>query len=241
MYSKLQDKCNNYHDITMYTIHMEPFLEKLKPLSQVRHYKKGANLFFQGEIPRFGITISEGFVRAYTITTSGDERTISFFTKGDILPLSWLMETTSTTLFYYEAVNDVRVLQFKREDFRSVILNDTESLLSLFNTMGKDLSAAMLRINGLTQSRADEKIAFTLYYLMFRYGVDHRNGLYEINMTLRQSTLAGLVGLSRENTTKVLRKLQEKKVISYAKGLYTVNKQLLENYIGEDTFRDIVL
>ncbi len=216
--------------------------EKIRPYSQIRAYKKGANIFFQGEAPRRGVMVADGVVRSYTITTSGEERTVAFFTKDDILPLSWLMETTTTSLFYYEAVSDVRTLQFSREDFKEHVLNDPKTLLSLFNTITTDQTAAMLRINGLAQSRAEEKVAFTLYYLVFRYGFQ-ANGdtLHTIGITLRHNMLAGLVGLSRESTTKILRGLQKHGIIEYSKGAYRVNKDLLESHIGEDAFRDVIV
>lgn len=221
---------------------MQPLTEKIKPFSQLRAYKKGANIFFQGEAPRRGVMVSDGVVRSYTITTSGEERTVAFFTKDDILPLSWLMETTSTSLFYYEAVSDVRTLQFSREDFKKHILGDKQALLSLFDTLGKDHTAAMLRINGLAQSRAEEKVAFTLYYLVFRYGVTSLSDeFHTINITLRHATIAGLVGLSRESTTKILGHLQKQGIIDYKSGIYRVHKELLENYIGEDAFRDVIV
>ena len=216
--------------------------EKLKPYAQIRAFKKGANIFFQGEVPRKGVMVADGVVRSYTIATSGEERTIAFFTTNDILPLSWLMGTTSTSLFYYEAVSDVRILQFSKEDFKTQILDDQQTLLSLFDTLSRDHTAAMLRINGLEQSRAEEKVAFTMYYLVFRYGVaDANSNLHTINISLRQATIASLVGLSRESTTRILGTLQKKKIINYKSGTYKVNKDLLEQHIGEDAFRDVTL
>jgi CRP/FNR family transcriptional regulator len=215
--------------------------EKIKPHAQLKAFKKGANIFFQGEVPRKGVMVADGVVRSYTITTSGEERTIAFFTKDDILPLSWLMETTTTSLFYYEAVSDVRTFQFDRADFHTHILGDKDALLAMFQTLSKDQTAAMLRINGLEQSRAEEKVAFTLYYLVFRYGKKtDRDGWLDINIILRHSTIASLVGLTRESTTKILVKLQKLGIIEYKKGIYSVQKDLLESHIGEDSFRDII-
>lgn len=247
----LVERCCGYiHEINVikitiegwYTNSMHSPAEKIRSYAQVRAYKKGANIFFQGEAPRRGVMVADGVVRSYTITTSGEERTIAFFTQDDILPLSWLTETTSTSLFYYEAASDVRTLQFTREDFKEQVLNDQSALLSLFGTLSKDHTAAMLRINGLTQSRAEEKLAFTLYYFVFRYGHQAKGEhLYTIGITLRHTMLAGLVGLSRESTTKILRNLQAKGIISYEKGTYKVDKDLLEGHIGEDAFRDVIM
>jgi CRP-like cAMP-binding protein len=232
----------NITTVSWYTSGMQSPTEKIKPFSQLRAYKKGANIFFQGEAPRRGVMVSDGIVRSYTITTSGEERTIAFFTKNDILPLSWLMETTTTSLFYYEAVTDVRTLQFSREDFKTHILGDPAATLALFNTLSSDHTAAMLRINGLAQSRAEEKVAFTLYYLMFRYGTrTEGDSFHTIDITLRHTMIAGLVGLTRESTSRILSALQKQGIIDYRSGTYRVHKELLESHIGEDAFRDVIM
>lgn len=221
---------------------MQSASEKIKPYSQIRAYKKGANIFFQGEAPRRGVMITDGIIRSYSITSSGEERTIAFFTKDDILPLSWLMQTTTTSLFYYEAVSDVRTIQFTREDFTKYVLNTPDSLKLLFDTLTKDHTAAMLRVNGLAQSRAEDKVAFTLYYLLFRYGDKPANDAFHtIKIPLRHTIIAGLVGLSRESTTKILGSLQRQEIIDYQHGIYRVHKERLELHIGEDAFRDVTL
>jgi len=217
-------------------------VQKLKPYSLIRSYKKGANIFFQGEVPRKGVMVSDGIIRSYTITTSGEERTIAFFVRNDILPISWLMGTTSTSLFYYEALTDVRTLHFSREDFELHVLDEPTVVKSMFKTLSEDHTAAMLRINGLEQSRAEDKVAFTLYYLMFRYGTKEENDLmHTIQMPLKHSLIAGLVGLSRENTTKILVNLQKKSIINYAGTSYMINREKLENHIGEDSFKEVIL
>lgn len=216
--------------------------EKIRPHATPRAYKKGANILFQGEAPRRGVMVSDGVVRSYAITAGGEERTVAFYTKDDLMPLSWLMGTTTTSLFYYEAVTDVRTLQFSRDDFQAYVLDDRATLLSLFHTITSDHTAAMLRINGLAQSRAEDKIAFTLYYLVFRYGTPQHDGNWQvIDIPLRHTMIAGLVGLSRESTTKILGKLQKKNIIVYDGTTYSVDKTALEAHIGEDAFRDVSL
>ena len=216
--------------------------DRIRQHATPRTYKKGANIFFQGEAPRRGAMITDGVARSYAITTSGEERTVAFYTKNDIMPLSWLMGTTTTSLFYYEAVTDVRLLQFTHEDFSKHVLDDQAALTSLFDTMSKDHTAAMLRINGLAQSRAEDKVAFTLYYLVFRYGEKQTGSrMQTIRIPLRHTMIAGLVGLSRESTTKILGKLQKKNIISYDGSEYKVDKDALENHIGEDAFRNVTL
>ena len=53
--------------------------------------------------------------------------------------------------------------------------------------------------------------------------------------------IASLVGLTRESTAKNLKVLKDKKIISYTKSSYKINKEKLEAFLGEDGFRDLQL
>ena len=79
---------------------MEELLQSLTPHVTVRSIKKGSTLLYQSEIPREAFIVKKGFIRAYTITSSGDERTVALHSRGDIFPLSWIYGETKNTLFY---------------------------------------------------------------------------------------------------------------------------------------------
>ncbi|MNU08687.1 hypothetical protein D3C72_2548440 [compost metagenome] len=53
--------------------------------------------------------------------------------------------------------------------------------------------------------------------------------------------IASLVGLTRESTAVNLAKLKERDVVTYSNFIYVVNKQNLERFIGEDSFKDVSL
>ncbi|MDN5275416.1 MAG: CarD family transcriptional regulator [Candidatus Saccharibacteria bacterium] len=220
---------------------MEELFIRLRPHGLPRSIRKGANILFQGEVPRRGYLVRDGVVRAYTITSTGEERIVSFYAKGDILPLSWLLGETTNTLFYYEAVTDVRLVAIPKEAFQDCIKNDPQMMSLLLTFISKQYTSMLLRITGLEQSRAVEKIGFTLYYLLFRYGEEQENGIYAVNLKLSQLTIANLVGLTRESTTKNLKILRTKGIITYEHSTYFVNKAKLEAFIGEDSFRNLNL
>lgn len=207
----------------------------------MRVVKKGGNVFFQGEIPRRAMIVRDGIIRAYTITSNGEERVVTLFGRGDVFPLSWVLGETTNTLFYYDAVSETRLMTVTREDFMNVITSSPAAMSAMLSFVGNQYTSLLLRITGLEQSRAVEKIGFTLYYLLFRYGIEKKPGMYTINMKLSQLMIANLVGLTRESSTKNLKVLKDKGIISYNSSMYTVNKHKLEQFLGEDSFRDISL
>lgn len=220
---------------------MDTLIQQLRPYSTMRVIKKGANLLFQGEIPRKAMIVRDGVIRAYTITSNGEERVVALYGKGDILPLSWVLGETTNTLFYYDAVTEARLMAFSKPDFLQVINNDPAALQSVLRFVGTQYTSLLLRITGLEQSRAVEKIGFTLYYLLFRYGTEKKPGVYTIGVKLSQLMISNLVGLTRESSTKNLKVLKDKGIIDYTSSTYTINKLKLEQFLGEDSFRDLTL
>lgn len=220
---------------------MDALIQQLRPFGTMRVVKKGGNIFFQGEVPRKAMIVRDGVIRAYTITSSGEERVVALFGRGDVFPLSWILGETTNSLFYYDAVSEARLMSVSRDDFMDAITDNPAAMSSLLSFVATQYTSLMLRITGLEQSRAVEKIGFTLYYLLFRYGIEKKPGLYTINLKLSQLMIANLVGLTRESSTKNLKILKDKGIITYQSSLYTVNKQKLEQFLGEDSFRDISL
>lgn len=220
---------------------MEEVIAQLKPRTHVRLYKKGSTILFQGEIPRRAYIVREGVVRVYTIKATGEQMIVGFFSEGDMFPLPWLFNTSKKTLFYYESLTDTRLLSFTKDDLAEVTTKSPAAYEVLLQHLSKQYTSQLVHVTALGQSRAIEKISFTLYYLLFQYGVEEKPGVYHFSIKLSHLTLANLTGLTRESTTSNLKILKEKGVITYSHSAFSVDKRKLENFIGEDGFRELSL
>lgn len=218
---------------------VKQLLAHLKSIGTPSIYRRGASLYFQGEVPRHAIIVLDGVVKAYTISPEGDETIINLYTRGSILPVAWINDQAPTSLFNYDAVNDVRVLKIKKSDLLYAIDTHPNLQKEYLTHISEVQAGLMLRITGLVQARAAEKICYTLYYLVFRHGVEKANGFFEIDLRLTQGMLASLIGQTRESTAKNLKLLKDAGVVDYDSSTYTVNKPKLEAYLGEDTFRNL--
>lgn len=215
-------------------------ISALRPHGSPRLYRKGTTIFFQGEVPRSAIVILNGSVRAYNITSGGEERTVALYTTGDVLPLAWVLGNAPTSFLHYEAFSDVRVIEIKKTSFQAALSADHTLALSLVRHTSDNYAALLLRVIGLGQSRAIEKIAYTLYYLAFRHGIEKQDGTHELDLKLSQTIIASLIGQTRESTARNIKVLKDSGIINYSGTTYTVDKIRLENFIGEDSFRDII-
>lgn len=203
-----------------------------------RFVKRGTILLYQSEVPRRAIVVNSGLVRAYAITSTGEERAIALHDSGDIIPLSWVFGETRTSLFYYDALVDSEILTIPKPDLVQEVTKKPSLMAEVLSLTMNEYTALLLRITALEQASAAEKIALTLYYLLFRHGKETSPGVYDISIKMTQSMIASLVGLTRESTAVNLKLLKKKNIVSYSHFNYTVNKTNLERFVGEDSFKN---
>ncbi len=220
---------------------MGDILNKIRAQGTVRSFKKRSILLYQGEAPRMAYVLKSGVIKLYTINNAGEEQIAAFHARQDIFPSSWIFGKSSTTLYYFEALTDCEVLTLPREALYKELVESPELLASTLDYFVTNYTGLLMRVTALEQSRAREKIMFTLYYLLFRYGRLNKAGRYVIELGLTHSIIASLVGLTRETTTTELSKLKRQKVLDYNLHNYIVNKQKLERMLGEDSFQDVLI
>jgi len=184
--------------------------------------------------------LKSGNVKVYTINNAGEEQIVTFHSTGDVFPSPWLFGKTSTTQYYYETFSDCEVLTLPR-DVLMQQLTKTGQAEHLINYLAANYIGMLMRVTALEQSRAREKIMFTMYQLLFRYGTETKPGIFTIDLPLTHSVIASLVGLTRETTTAELNQLKKQRIVSYLKRTYKVHKENLERALGEDNFRDVKL
>lgn len=218
---------------------MDAFIAELTPVASKKAFKKHAILLYQGEAPRTAFVLLKGTVKIYSINGAGEEQVVDFHTQHDMFPASWLFGKASTTLYYYEALTDCEVLAIPREELRQKMTSQRDYMRYTIDYYATNYVGALMRVTALEQSRARDKIMFTLYYLLFRYGREVRAGVFVIGLALTHAVIASLVGLTRETTTTELNRLKRQGAVSYSTHTYTINKAKLEHLMGEDSFRNL--
>jgi CRP/FNR family cyclic AMP-dependent transcriptional regulator len=217
---------------------MRNLVNDLEVQATRRSFKKGTVLLYQGEVPRMAYVIKSGTVKVYTINNGGEEQIVTFHGDNDFFPSPWVFGKSHATLYYYEAFSDCVLLTLPRENLLE-FLYKPEHIRAMADYFIKNYTGMLMRVTALEQSRAREKIMFTLYYLLFRYGEQKKGGNYAVSLPLTHSALASLMGLTRETTTTELNKLKKEKIVKYNRHSFIVHKQKLERALGEDSFNDL--
>ncbi len=215
---------------------MEELFSELEDKGLVRNIKKRTVLLYQGEVPRSAYIMRKGIIKVYSINSTGNEQIVSFYVAGDLFPISWVFGKTSATLYYYETLTDCELLAVDKPALHNAIYGKSRFLLKAFDYLTTNYISALLRITSLEQSRASEKIMFTLYYLLFRHGKETKPGIFSVKLELTHVVIADLVGLTRETTAIELNKLKKLGIVKYDSKEYIINRTKLEHLMGEDSF-----
>lgn len=218
---------------------METLLSLVRDHGTPKLFRAGSSLFFQGEVPRDVYIIQDGIVRGYSISSTGDERITALYGKADIVPLAWVLGGTTASFTYYQAASDTRILAVPKTRFDAIVASQPLASQKLIEATGREYAGSMLRIISLTQSRTLDKLAYTFYYLAYRFGLERENGETVINIKLSQIMLASMIGQTREGTARNIKELVKMEIISYTGSTYTVYTTRLLALLGEESFRDL--
>jgi CRP/FNR family transcriptional regulator, anaerobic regulatory protein len=220
---------------------MHDLIAAVRPEATQRIFKKRSILLYQGEVPRGAFVLTDGIIKVYSLNAAGEEQVATFHVAGECFPTSWIFNKSSSTQYYYEALTDCTVLNTSKDAIRAAIFGNPAIMEAVSDYFVTNYIGLMMRITALEQARAGEKIMFTLYYLLFRYGREVRPNVYKVALSLTHTTIASLVGLTRETTSTELNKLKRQKIVTYTAKEYFINKQALERALGEDSFKDVLV
>jgi CRP-like cAMP-binding protein len=204
----------------------------------VRDVTKGSTVLYQGEVPRTANILIEGVVRVYSISRSGDEQVVAFHVAGEPFPSSWIFGTTTSSLFFYEAMTACKIAYVQKEPLLEFLYTNTTVLSNVLKYFTSSYSTLLMRINAMQQPRARDKLMYTLYYLAIRYGKNNGSFVH-LPLTLTHQTLGSLVGLTRETTAMEMSKLKKENIITYKNQSYDINTKKLLEIIGEENFIDL--
>jgi len=216
-------------------------LDHLRPLfsqSVKRKYTPDSTILFQGEAPRTAYILASGVVKVFNISAQGDEQIVAYHIAGEFFPTAWIFNKTPGALYFYEATTECEVYAIERAKLLSHMDTDETKRQALLDYFATTYTASLIRISALEQTKAREKLLYTLYFLCERYG--KKTSVHTvISLSLTHQHLASLVGLTRETTATIMSSLKKQKIISYDSQSYTVDQQKLMDIIGEDSFRNI--
>lgn len=201
-------------------------------MARLRTVRKNQIILYQGEAITNVHIVRKGIVRAYSILSNGNEVIVAMFGPNDYFPVGALYGAAPASLFYYETMSDGQIESMTLPEFVDYISQDKDEMAR----GSRRYMGALLHVNALGQATAAEQLAYTLRYLVLRFGVPLQGRVFtRIDIKLTQQDIARLCNVSRETASIELKKLKARNVITERGKLYSVNMGLLNKLLGEDS------
>ncbi len=183
-------------------------------------------------MPKGTYIIESGIIKTYTITTSGEERIISMDTIGEDIPIGFTSGLIDKCEYFYEAYTRCVIRVVPRHEYLHHLVTDTESINRRHLRLTKILLTNLHRIEALEQSKATDKVALMLLYFAETLGSAFPNKTVR-RISITQQEIANSLGLTRETASRVLKKLEIKKLLEKSRNTYILYTERLKSHIDK--------
>ena len=190
--------------------------------------RAGAVLFRAGDSSNGCYRVEDGLLKVTMVSSSGAERILAFLSRdaivGELSTIDGLPRSATVV-----AVRDAAVRLLSRAAFEAFAEKHPKLYKALVRVLANRLRATDTVVAASSFLSLKGRMAQTLLELAEHFGQEVGLGRIVIRQKIRQIELAGMVGIARENATRVLNDWQRRKLISRLSGYYCVeNKARLE-------------
>ena len=182
---------------------------------RARHVPNGEILFAQGDPGSFLFVIQTGQVEVSTVTAAGRKVIVAHLGPGDLLGEMAVLDqsprsATATSL------SDVTGHSIGFDDFRAFLSEYPEVHFALTVELCRKLRTANELLEDQTQKSGDVRLARAVLRLAEKFGKDQAGAL-DIPISLSQSDIGDLSGLTRANVNRYLRAWAEDGLVQFDK------------------------
>jgi len=189
----------------------------------IRHFSKGETIVDGAEGPKGVYLIKKGFVKAFTITKTGEINLMLIHDEHEFIPLIWALDGAYTEGLFYEAMSDVTVLVTSKEKLRSAMDKNTWLSQEILKQSVDIITAYGKRIETLGMRTARERLIAELLNLTDTFGKTHGNKVL-IDAPITHQDIADSINMTRETASRALGLLFDEGLVEQVDHLFTVRR-----------------
>ncbi len=210
--------------------HISPLtLDEFFAQYKILPYDKNQIIIHGDDIPSGVFFIKEGFVKKYAILENGREQTLRIYKPGAYFPIIWAI-TNIPNNYFYQTVTPVELQRAPRDGLLSFVRQNPEALFELTKRILIGEQEIFTNITHELSGDSYHRVIAALVLSARRFGAKKKKDKMIIKLPLTHQEIADQASLTRETVSLAIKKLEEKKIISY-KGRTRVlnNLDALEN------------
>lgn len=184
-------------------------------------FPKGMTVFGQGDLAEMVYVVQRGWVHLTHVTEDGRSFLIRLLGPGDILGKSAMLRE-GWRRAYAQMSCPTRLFQFDPQDFLTLVTQSHEGLRSLMALLIEDSYELQARLLAAAAGNLDEELAVLLWFLQRRFGQNRSASGIAIAPKLTVTTLAKMLGHSRQRVNEAALKLERRNVLTRQSGWITI-------------------
>jgi len=195
-------------------------LEKIAEISHMKKYRKGEDIFSEGEVGDALYIVVSGVVKVFRRSSDGRVKTLALLAKGDFLGEMSLLDREIRSA-NVSAAENTEMLVINRRDFEACLKSNPQISFNIMETLCARLREADRQIESLTFQNVSGRLVIALLDLAEKHGVQAEKGI-KINMELTHQELAEMVGTAREVVSRILNDFRKANCIEVEKHYITI-------------------
>jgi CRP/FNR family cyclic AMP-dependent transcriptional regulator len=186
-------------------------VRELEGLSELKTFKRGAEIFSPGDAGDSLFLLSEGRVKLVSIKGAGKEFTLAYHTAGDLFGESALMSNDLRTCAAV-AVQKSRIWLLPTAVMREISLKSPAFVMEMSSLIAQRRSELENRLESLVFRDVPARLADQLLRLAEIYGVEKNFG-GGLSLKFSQQELASLIGATRETTSTAINEMKRQGIL----------------------------
>lgn len=195
-------------------------LRRLANLSETMTLARGDVLFYQGDEGDALYGIFDGSIRISLTSPDGKEFTINLLESGDVFGEIALLDGLPRTADA-RAGRDSRLLRIPRRAFLDLMEQETRLMRHVIDMLCERIRVTTGEMTDVAFLDLRARLAKRLLDLSLSHGVDDGAGI-RIGLTLTQTDVAQMLGVTREAVNKQIQTLVRGGLISMERGTITI-------------------
>lgn len=216
--------------------------EPIARLAATRHYKRGELIWATGDRADAMYLVIAGEVVVSRVGPHGEEYVVEAFLSGDVMGPLHFFERSPTRILDARAAETTSCWIVARADFMRLLERNPKLMLLMLRTYSRwivqrDLQGADASFRNLTA-----KVVTKLLHLADQHG-EHLSGGVQIKLRVTETTLASMLGASRENVSRAIANLQRTGEIRRERGILVLPQpdelRLRYSWVTEQELRTV--
>ncbi|MBS4536348.1 Crp/Fnr family transcriptional regulator [Clostridium sp. D2Q-14] len=210
--------------VSIFSVLPEEQLSEITDKINIKTFKKGEMLFFEGDISDKLFLINKGKVKAFRYTKDGKEQIIYILAEGDFVGDMSLIKEEEFK-FNAEAMEDSNVCILTKKDFDKILLENPDIALKTLRVIHDRVVSLEEQVQRLGTKDIESRLAGLLLGLIKDFGTP-KERIVELDIPLSREDMANYIGSTRETVSRKLSVFQDEGIIELIGNKKIIIKEL---------------